>query len=371
MVERVNFENFRGLDGLTVPLSTATMLTGVNGVGKTSVLEGLYCLFSETRLDVSHLSRNIASHGFNMNHASGTPLGISTRQNYNYKLFWDECPPHGRRECYVYARKADLFSSWDWEYKRAKISDLDPKMTEKSPIPIDSSTEFAFFKWGEQDDLFITGKMWECAQVLSRDGGFYTLNDCEAFKSVCRYIDFATFRTHPKKLTFTTAKKLRNALQIINPSITDVRLKDMDSGLSVVLNDEIEMSLGTLGNGAVTWASTLIEIFNLHEEMSKQQNNDIPVLILLDEMCAGIHYSAMLDVWKFFAEFLEQNPGIQFVFTSHSDDCIRAYCEAFSDTDNASIVRLHRTFKENKVVTTEYKKEAFPDIIDGNWEVRG
>ena len=42
MIKSVTLKDFRGLDELKVPLSPATMLTGINGVGKTSVLEGLF-----------------------------------------------------------------------------------------------------------------------------------------------------------------------------------------------------------------------------------------------------------------------------------------------------------------------------------------
>ena len=161
-----------------------------------------------------------------------------------------------------------------------------------------------------------------------------------------------------------------NGVRIINPHITDIRLSDIESGLSIVLDDNSEVSIGTIGNGAVTWASVLMAIFDV-AELNKQQLIDVPTLILVDEMGAGIHYSVMLNVWKFLSGFVYQNRNIQFIFTTHSDDCIKAFCKAFSDQDMAAIVRLHQTSTDKRIVPTEYKKEAFQSIINAEWEVRG
>ena len=377
MIKLVTLKNFRGLTDLTIPLSYVTMLTGVNGVGKSSVLEGLYCLFSQTRLDVSPLSRYNKSLGLSVNQAANIPIGFAVSQNYNYRLFWDECPSYGKIDCSVNARSNNNLS-WSWKYKRAKLSDLDKQITANNPLQVDASSEFALWNWQVRGKVTNSkahqtqdiNENFQRAQLLSQDGGLYLLPIETKFMSICQYLDFASIRLQPQKLSFQTARQLTNALRIINPNITDVRLKDVQSGLSVVLDDNNEVSLGTIGNGAVTWASALIAIFDV-VELIKNQPPDIPTIILLDEMGAGIHYSIMLNVWTFLCNFCKQNRNIQFVFTSHSDDCIRAFCEAFLIQDDASIVRLHQTSVEKKVVPTEYKKESFQSIIDGEWEVRG
>ena len=377
MIKSVTLKDFRGLDELKVPLSSATMLTGINGVGKTSVLEGLFCLFSQSRLDVSPLSRYNKSIGFRLNQAANIPFGFAVQQNYNYKLFWNECPSYGKIECSVDA-VSDNGLFWSWKYKKAKLSDLDEQITINNPIPVDALTDFALWEWRTRGKVFKAhhaqdmSEKFRRAQVLTQDGGLYLLPMSVSATSmnICQYLDFASIRIQPQKLSFQTAKQLTKALQIIDSRITDVRLKDMVDGLSVIIDDNKEVSLGTIGNGAVTWASALIAIFDV-AEIIKQQQTDIPILILIDEMGAGIHYSVMLDVWKFLSEFVRQNRNVQFVFTSHNDDCIRAFCEAFSNQDSAAVVRLHQTSVGKKVMPTEYKKESFRNIIDGKWEVRG
>jgi ABC-type Na+ transport system ATPase subunit NatA len=370
MINAVTFREFRGLDDLTIKPSQVTMLTGTNGVGKTSVLEGLFCLFSETRLDVSVLSRYNKSIGITVNQANNIPVGLAARQSYNYKLFWEECPSYNKKECSVEAH-SDNSLAWKWKYRSAKFSDLTSEMTINYPFPIDASTEFALWEWKIKGDQ--TSDVTENAsraQILSPDGALYLMPNDMRISSVCRYLDFPTLRMQPQELPLSMAKKMTKALQIINPHVTDVRLKGVGSGLSVTLDDEREVSFGTIGNGAVTWASTLMAILDAADAV-KQNSLDMPIILLIDEVGAGIHYSVMLDVWKYLRTFSEQNPKIQFVFTSHSDDCIQSYCRVFADSDAAKIIRLHRTAVGNRIASTDYLKDQFSGIAEGDWEVRG
>jgi len=379
MITSVEFKNFRGFSDLTLPLSQVTMLTGTNGVGKTSVLEGLYCLFSETRLDVSPLARYNKTMNF-VASPSINPLGLAVRPSYNYKLFWDECPSYERTECSVKASSDNGFS-WGWEYKKARLNDLDKKLTANNRIPVDSTSEFALWNW------FVDGVItdpkthqpvkftdsFNSAQVFLPDGGLYLLPLQVITWNLCKYLDFASIRLQPQRLSYPTSKELTKALQVINPHVTDVRLTDTVSGLSIVLDNDKSATLGTLGNGAVTWVSVLTAIFDVLDDTKKDpQSNPLPSIILIDEMGAGINYNIMRDIWKYIREFMKQNSNIQFVFTSHSDDCIEAYCEAFLNTkDVASVVRLHKTAVGKKNMYTKYSESVFENIINGEWEVRG
>jgi len=345
------------------------MLTGNNSAGKTSVLEGLYCLFSATRLDVSPLSRY--DRGIAVSNSS------NLRKTYNYKRFWDECPYYGHDECIIEAKANDA-SKWEWSYKKANLSDIHQstipqEIIKNSNMPIDGRTQFALFNWRDISKQNVVGESFPCAQVLTPDGDLYFISDIPQGKSISYYIDFSNLRLLVSDLPFDLAKKIVFALQIINPQVTDIRLKGIGSGFSVVLNNETEISLETLGNGSVSWVSALLSFLKIAEfvdAIDKEGDMTHPAIMLVDEMGTGIHYSSMLNIWKYIKGFREQNPNIQFVFTSHSDDCIRAYCDVFSDSDIAKIVRLHQRV-DDVIVPTYYNKEDFESIAAGNWEVRG
>jgi hypothetical protein len=272
---------------------------------------------------------------------------------------------------------------WSWKYRKASISDLDKNILLNNLIPVDSTTEFALWNWNisgirnakANHKINPVNEKISRAQILFPDGGLYLLPQAVQFqnRSICRYLDFASIRIFPQKLSFEMSKQITEALKIINPSVTDVRLTDIESGLSVILDNKYSVTLGTIGNGAVTWASTLMAVYEITEELKGQNLDNIPVIVLIDEMGVGIHYSTMLDIWEYLRIFSEKYPYIQFVFTSHSDDCVRAFCEAFADStqDIATIVRLHKTIKDNETVTKQYSKDLFSNIISGDWEVRG
>ena len=367
MMKTVAFSNFRGLHDIEIPLSNFTLLTGTNGVGKTSVLEGLYCLFSETHLDVSQLIRYNRTLNITFNQTTGVS-GIHNA--YNYKLFWDECPTHGELSCTVTAKTKKGFK-WSWVYERVNAAHIDEKLLRDARLmgfQIDSSVDVAIFEWSgadkNNDFNLIRG------QILNTDGGLYLIPPENKSSSACRFIDFASIRAMPQELPYRRAKKLVEALKIINPNITDIRISKAENGLSVIMNDEREITLGALGNGVVTWASTLITILELVDMLNDANVAEIAKFILIDEIGAGIHYSVMVDIWKYIAGFVSAHPNIQFVATTHNDECVKAFCEVFRNGTEASIVRLHKSI-DKKIIPTEYTSAYFDTIAEGAWEVKG
>jgi len=370
MVKQVSYKNFRSFKDFSLELSPITMLTGNNSVGKTSVLEGLYCLFSASRIDVSYLPRIYK-----------LPANLFTEfrrlpRVYNYKQFWDECPYFGYERCSVKAESEDG-RWWEWSYKKANLhdihnSEINPEIIKSNSFPIDMHTQFALFNWKDGNSHSNDIEDFHNAQALIPDGGRYFISDLPQSKSNCFYFEFSKYGFDVLELSFDLARKLVSALQIINPQVTDIRLKGLSGDFSVVLNDKIEVSLATLGHGSVIWVNALLSFLHIAEfaVKDKKQETMPPTLILIDELGTGIHYSIMLNILEYIKNFRDQNPNIQFVFTSHSDDCIRAYCEVFSESELAKVVRLHKKM-DDVIVPTYYTKEYFENIISDNWEVRG
>jgi hypothetical protein len=344
-----------------------TLLTGTNGAGKTSVLEGLYCLFSETQLDVSHLARYCRSAGIRITQQNGMQ-NIAGYSVYNYRLFWDECPAFGKNTCSVSANYGN--GQLEWIYTKVKMSEIDASILRDAKlmgIPIDSTTDIARFKWQSKN----LGIDLEKAQILSLDGGWHIVSPENKEIGACKYIDFAFTKAMPKELSLQTARKLTEALKLIHPQITDVRISKIENGLYVVLDGNQEATLATVGNGAGTWASTLYSIFELVERFIPQDNNSIPAFVLIDEIGTGVHYSVMSSLWKYIRDFTVQYPNMQLIATSHSDDCVRAFCETFIECkEKANLVNLHKT-ATNEIAATSFNASHFGMIMSGELEVRG
>ena len=146
MIDSVNLNNFRGFKDITVPLSQVTMLTGINGAGKTTVLEALYCLFSETRLDVSYLARYYRTTGIFSSQFNGIS-NIANRPYFNYRLFWEECAMFNERPCAVSAKSSDG-TTWKWLYLKGKTPNLGKNLIRDASlmgIPLDSTTDVVYY----------------------------------------------------------------------------------------------------------------------------------------------------------------------------------------------------------------------------------
>jgi hypothetical protein len=286
----------------------------------------------------------------------------------------------GVKNCSVKAKGQDG-TYWQWTFTKGKMSDLEESWVRDAQnmgIPIDVSTAIALFQWQhtgevtcEKEQMLNPTFYGKKAQILKPDGGLYILPpECKS-ASLSRYLDFASIRAMPQELSYQTSKKLTKALQIFNPQVTDIRISNIENGLSVIFDGDRETTLDSVGNGAVTWANTLISIFEIDEYLKNTEKSRNPVLILIDGIGAGIHYSAMSEIWKYLKAFSEQHPNVQFVTTSHSDDCVRAFCDAFTDKEQAGcVVRLHKS-SENKIISTHYESKQFERIVSGEWEVRG
>jgi hypothetical protein len=92
-------------------------------------------------------------------------------------------------------------------------------------------------------------------------------------------------------------------------------------------------------------------------------------LLLVDEIENGLHYSVMTKVWKAIGA-AARTFDVQVFATTHSDECIRAAYNAFSD-DDAFDFRFHRLDNiEGNISSVTYDRETLEFALENGWEVR-
>jgi len=376
MLQKVRIMNYRGLKDTTIPLAPVTLITGTNGVGKTSVLEGLYFLLSPQKPDAAVFSRYPKS--LLQTNMPGT-VGLSYQLSiigYDYHSFWKECPTDGASECRIEA----FFSTKKilWMMKISDFSSLEQEIKNTATaygLQGGVGVQYALWEWklkAKKDNSSheLTDYSSKAVQQLSIEPRFSQNIGSGNYYTACRYIDMSSTKYIPDKLPLQTENLLTDALKIINPNVTGVRHDGIPGRLRVIINNKSEYSLGTLGSGAESLASVLLM---LSELLNAGEKSDFLVMFLADEIGAGIHYSKLEEMWGFLLRFLSKYPRIQMVLTTHSQDCIDAFCKTFRNAKPgmAHIVQLHKFDEIEGVQTTVYPYETFTSIFSGEWEVRG
>lgn len=92
-------------------------------------------------------------------------------------------------------------------------------------------------------------------------------------------------------------------------------------------------------------------------------------MLFIDEIESGLHYSALLDVWRLiFKTASELN--IQVFATTHSSDCVKAFQRA-AEEDKANegiLIRLVR--KGDKIKAVLFNEEELETVVENDIEVR-
>ena len=149
-------------------------------------------------------------------------------------------------------------------------------------------------------------------------------------------------------------------LQLIEPGLK--RLSVIVVAGEPILHGDIGserlMPLPVMGEGMVRLANLTIHIGNA--------SNGV---VLVDEIENGVHHSVLPKVWKALLESARQF-NTQIFATTHSLECIKAAHKAFSQSVEYDfrLHRLERVKSEIRVMT--YDQEALGAAIDTGFEVR-
>lgn len=95
-------------------------------------------------------------------------------------------------------------------------------------------------------------------------------------------------------------------------------------------------------------------------------------LLLVDEFENGLHYTVQAKVWEMLFGFA-QKQNLQIFATTHSNDCVRAFCEvALKNTDvDGKLLKLERMPEDGQTVVSVLGEQSLSNLLDAGLEVRG
>ena len=356
MLNAFTVRNFKCLKAVTVaPLSRVSIVTGMNNVGKTALLEAL---FLHAGFDNPVLTRNI-----------NTFRGITS-----YKL--------------------DASDIWGWLFTNREF---------KAPISLEGIWED-----GTETALRISLESPSRSVHKLPDGGHDNSNDLEGpsglaiqsqellyqyedskgeqFKSRAKLrpdgnIELSHSRAHEATGYFCSARtrfyeqdanlldqvirkkelpKLVERLSPFEPGLSALSVST-SSGRPLILVDvglPEFIPLPYAGEGLAKLVSIMLRLMTVPGG-----------LVLIDEAENGLHYSALKRLWKAIAEVARET-DVQVIASTHSWECVRAAHEAMSEflEYDLSVCRLERPGLDVRAVM--YKKDDLELAVASEKELR-
>ena len=324
-------ENFRGIESLTLPqLGRVTLLTGKNGVGKSTVLEAVQAYAAQGYPPVLH------------------ELLMRRRE---FSIATDE--------------DGDPFTAPDWHalFCGRSISD-------KSQIVIGPhKKKIKITKASLPDELesrkIGLRRQYNIRRVL---GDEYPANmvDCELLGPGLPDDERMAVLWDEIALTDDENKALQ-ALRLVYPDAERVVVIGggsrfiRDGGRRVVARiKEIEhpTPLQSFGDGAV-------RLFGLALALANSQNG----FLVIDEAENGIHHSIQRDYWRMVLQAAHDN-NVQVIATTHSWDCVRAFAQvAVANKDvEGVLIRLEKDADRIHAIT--YFEDRLRRAAEHDSEVR-
>ena len=350
MIRLGSFEvvHYRGLDGLSLPrLSRANLITGVNGVGKTALIEAIWLFmgrYDPMLLWNPNVLRSEKGILDPIERLSGDVLelrGVEGGAERSLRTTFEKVSD--------VARPAAIGSAMGESVPQLPLAGrihthLDGKIAEggmggMQPTP-----------WG--------------MVVHENPAPPASLPSC-VIESTKFQLDITDeyLQRYSEMVRKNRKQELKEAVNLIFPKIKDVEiLTDRTGGsyLSAATTDGKLLPLHDLGGGAVRLCRLLLSFF--------ASGNGI---LLADEVENGMHHSILREVWSHARRWMGEW-NVQFVATTHSAECIEAAIAAFGDAaEDLSIHHLYVNGETGKVEAATFNGETLQGAHDLNLELRG
>lgn len=357
MIERIEFQNFRGFSHLNMDnVKPITLISGMNNVGKSSVLDGLFLFFDHIAPESFVKLNNFRGfpslsepkylwepvfHNLNTQNAVqitlGLPAGAATLH-------------YERDESYIVPEDADVPRNVLNQF----ISSTQSSYTLKFQYSYNGYQESGHFIASPSGLLRNMDTSLEGNRILPLP--------------FTQFINSVIIQTNSDVTSLLGDLELRGKkdelieiLQLIEPSISDLTTIMTSTGgaqIYIKTNGQF-LPIKLAGDGLNKLMFILLSIM-------AHPNS----LVLIDEIETGIHYSAYVDLWKTIAAAV-QKYNCQVIATTHSYECIVGAINGFKEADASDAFCYFRIDRQGKdAAAYRYSDELLRTAIDTSLEVR-
>ncbi len=339
--------HYRGIDGLSLPrLSQANLVTGVNGIGKTALLEAMW-LFAGRYNPMLLWNANV------QRSTSAVLDPVSRLSNGGLELHGTENGSDHRMKT-VFEKVADIAAP-------ATIGNTVEKNMMQLPVAGRIKT-YLDGKLVKGDVGGMQPTPWGMV-VHQTPAQPKPLPNCVIESTKFQLETPGEYLQRYSDLVRANRKEeLKNTINLLLPQVEDMEILTDSTGgsyLSAMTADGMQLPLHDLGGGVVRLYRLLLSFFTCRDG-----------ILLADEMENGIHHSGLTEIWVRTRQWMGEW-NVQLVATTHSAECIDAAMAAYSDAPEClSIHKLFMNENTGNVEAVTFTGEAIDGVHDLDLEVR-
>lgn len=367
--EQISIRNFRAIASLDIDnIKQVNLLTGRNNCGKTSVLEAIFLLagMSNPQLAVNiHNFRGLILndngdfgylfHGFDF---SRNP-SITGRLGYQQRTL-DIRP--------IYPTSTGIFEQLSGGYELAEAKPLSSTITTEN-IPDGLAFDFSVGENSFRAEIkIVPGNPTNSLRVNM--GGQVNTTPASGYRESfdTSFINPATITAAPyQRLEAILVRKelagIIDALREIEPNLRDVRLGTGEKIYADIDGIGRLIPINIMGDGLIRILAILVAISEMKDGV-----------LLIDEIENGLHYTALMPLWKAVFKMIRES-NVQLFIATHSDECINAmvrtyqtYHDADMGEDFISLFRIDREGDRHRAY--QYDAQTLLAGIGEDFEVR-
>lgn len=339
--------HYRGIDGLSLPaLTRANLVTGVNGVGKTALLEAMWLFIGRHNpallwsANVQRSNKPVLNPVARLSHDRLELHGVENGSHHELRTTFDKVAD--------IARPANIDGASEANLMQLPITGridtyLDRKLAEGKIGGLQRTP------WGIVQHQIPKPRTPRPGTVI--EGTKFQIETSQEYLQ--RYSDMVR-EGHKEDFT--------NAINMMLPKVRGMEILTDGMGnsyLSALTSNGVQLPLSDLGGGIVRLSRLLLSCFASRDGM-----------LLVDEIENGMHHSMLDDIWTFARRWMHEW-NVQLVATTHSDECINAAITAFADAPaDLSIHNLFVNEETGKVGAATFSGGSLAGARDLNLEVR-
>ena len=371
----LSIEGFRGLAALNIPrLGRVTLLAGMNGVGKTTVLEACRVYAARGRYSVlSDLASEREEYSMVTNEGGDRMLTPNLAALFNgQNISQNPCIEIGPAKD-EHGNRLRIEMSYPVEEHMDMLERYSPEILE--------DTDFRVLKTVFQGrEHIIPRPFFVDERAVGKPKPFFRYRKARSFNAqnepsptmecvllgpgLMQNEEVGTFWDRVA-LTEDEARAVDALRLVLGDAVERVAMLGDDElgspgrrAVVKLVDHDRPVPLKSLGDGAVRLFGFALALANCRDGF-----------LLIDEAENGIHYSVHTDFWRVILKTAHEN-NVQVLATTHGWDCIRGFAQAAMENNAAEgiLVRLER--KGGRVRAVEYSEDELETVAEQGIEVR-